>query len=636
MDKILKKIMISTLIALLAGLIGVCAYNADLLLHKGSEGRFDIMAGSALSEDGSSLDISLGEGTYIRKLELSYEKDGTDVPSFSVVLNGEKGETLIEDRNPYNLTAEVINIREVVEHISIRADGCMLTGARIQNDLSFPPALFVFASLSALALSLIWAFGPALRHRPELVLVITALCLGISMCVALPRDKVGYDEEEHLKAVIDMAAFPGRGVPLSDAIYDQLSVNMYSSSDLLPDSLEETEELDDYLAANGDYEDGEHVFDHDMLKNRAPAYGAMALAMKLGMLMGLSWPLVLLMTRLANLLMYTLLMYLAIRRAPVGRWLLLLIGLFPQNIFMAATLSYDPFITGCLLLGAAAMLSFFDAVRREDRGAALRDFALMSGAYALGCLPKAVYAPMVLMPFAVLLKPGMERKDRRRLTGFLIVSLIIFAGLIGSFILPTVMAPAETGDLRGGATSEVSQVGYILQDPLGYAMLLIRMIISWIPQCFIGPDCTTFMGALVNGSTAFQGYYVPYFLLILWLCVTEPLLDEREAIPGALQKLWIFLMTGACSVLIWTSMYVAFTVPGSDIIAGVQGRYFIPLMYPLYLLFYLPKERAGAIRLWLGGKLESHMSLWYYLMMTIPAALLCVTVWSTVISRFAI
>ena len=95
-------------------------------------------------------------------------------------------------------------------------------------------------------------------------------------------------------------------------------------------------------------------------------------------------------------------------------------------------------------------------------------------------------------------------------------------------------------------------------------------------------------------------------------------------------------MTGACSVLIWTSMYVAFTVPGSDIIAGVQGRYFIPLMYPLYLLFYLPKERAGAIRLWLGGKLESHMSLWYYLMMTIPAALLCVTVWSTVISRFAI
>ncbi len=159
------------------------------------------------------------------------------------------------------------------------------------------------------------------------------------MCVALPRDKVGYDEEEHLKAVIDMAAFPGRGVPLSDAIYDQLSVNMYSSSDLLPDSLEETEELDDYLAANGDYEDGEHVFDHDMLKNRAPAYGAMALAMKLGMLMGLSWPLVLLMTRLANLLMYTLLMYLAIRKAPVGRWLLLLIGLFPQNIFMAATLS---------------------------------------------------------------------------------------------------------------------------------------------------------------------------------------------------------------------------------------------------------------------------------------------------------
>ena len=81
----------------------VCAYNADLLLHKGSEGSFDIMAGSALSEDGSSLDISLGEGTYIRKLELSYEKDGTDVPSFSVVIKRGKGETLIEDRTHITL-----------------------------------------------------------------------------------------------------------------------------------------------------------------------------------------------------------------------------------------------------------------------------------------------------------------------------------------------------------------------------------------------------------------------------------------------------------------------------------------------------------------------------------------------------
>ena len=35
----------------------------------------------------------------------------------------------------------------------------------------------------------------------------------------------------------------------------------------------------------------------------------------------------------------------------------------------------------------------------------------------------------------------------------------------------------------------------------------------------------------------------------------------------------------AAIALIWTALYISFTVPGNTFIAGVQGRYYRPLLY---------------------------------------------------------
>lgn len=49
-------------------------------------------------------------------------------------------------------------------------------------------------------------------------------------------------------------------------------------------------------------------------------------------------------------------------------------------------------------------------------------------------------------------------------------------------------------------------------------------------------------------------------------------------------RLWMFLLIAGTAVLIWTSMYIAFTTPGNTYIDGVQGRYYLPLLFPLWLI----------------------------------------------------
>ena len=54
-------------------------------------------------------------------------------------------------------------------------------------------------------------------------------------------------------------------------------------------------------------------------------------------------------------------------------------------------------------------------------------------------------------------------------------------------------------------------------------------------------------------------------------------------------KISILPLAAGVLVLIWTAMYLAFTEVGEVVIKGVQGRYYIPLLLPLLMVFYTDK-----------------------------------------------
>ena len=54
----------------------------------------------------------------------------------------------------------------------------------------------------------------------------------------------------------------------------------------------------------------------------------------------------------------------------------------------------------------------------------------------------------------------------------------------------------------------------------------------------------------------------------------------------------LFLVLAAVVVLIWTALYLSFTPVGSINIAGVQPRYYIPLLLPFFMIFYTDKVEA--------------------------------------------
>ena len=665
------KIAAAFLFALIFAAVCWLYINSGVLFKAEDRIIYDVNAEAAVEIDADGavhIAFDGDEGVYINKLLFGVEgRRETPLSLMVTVKYGDKT-YVYEDLNPIYVATEVVNLNlSGISDICISipeagldeaGGGFSIGSIMVDNTLNKNPAAAVFAALFGFALTLLILFKETFIKKPELLFLLVCGSMGLSMIAALPKTKVGYDEETHLQSVVAMADFPEAELNMSREALYQMIITEYNNPEAMPETAEETAELNDMLSQKCDYQEGESTPDFNVMANRAPAYFFMAL--------GLSWTGLMVMIRLFNLIMYTAMMYAAIRLLPFGKPLMTLIGLFPQMVFMAVTCSYDPFIMGCVSLGYAFML----------KG---RKYTVpMLVFFLLACLPKAVYAPVILMGIGVnaihekeASPAERDRDDKKRRLWILLAGMAVFAVLIVLFILPTVMDPSESGDIRGGEVSEMSQIGFILSHPLTYAGILISQMIRWAGKCWFGPDCMTYMGHIVNGTADFKGYYGAYMLM---LAVTVALSysgrfirmsaagDKTEAAgnetkragkagnpPGlnASKRVLMIVMVFMSAVLIWTAMYVSFTPPGSAEIAGVQGRYFVPLMFPLYLALsgagaFVPEYPKGGLDRVrseaepAGGRLESVPAVCYYLLEIAELTVLALTVWTTVICAFSL
>lgn len=593
-----------------------------------AEGFTRTEEGFLLTEDQGKLTIAL-EGRYVDRFVYSFTYDYLlNLKAYICYYNayGEADpgqDILLEDLNPLHLGRSSLKIGRKTESIVLAVDRAELEGLNKEDGKEMSPLLFTGFSVEnvpafnwyrlgffwvVLGLgAFFWLFRGYLGRHLEAGFLAVCLSVGILMIYALPVNKIGYDEEVHLYRVMGLASFP-QGMNINQTIFNFMQTSLDTWPKNQPGSAMEQQLLREYLNQNSNYKSGSIYIDAEMPLITIPSYLPMALVLKLCKGFSVPWGIMFTLGKLGNLLVYGFLMYEAIKRTPVGKVVMSVIGLLPSSLFMACTYSYDPWVMGWLYLGTACLLK---ELLTPEKKITWKAYVEILACFLLGCSAKAVYAPMVLI---ALLLPKEKFRDERQKWLMRGGIILLFAGLMSSFVLPVLIAPKATGDARGGATSEAGQMSYVLGHFFGYLQILFYNIFANLPKMVFGKDIFSVQGHLAD---------CPYTWFAMGLVAYVVITDTRVTVQSWLkpgQKFWIFLMLGASVLLVWTSMYIAYTVPGQVVIAGVQGRYYLPILYLLYLLV---NSRLVVARM---------KNMWYHTgVLAAGAGLLLATVWVTVI-----
>jgi hypothetical protein len=268
--------------------------------------------------------------------------------------------------------------------------------------------------------------------------------------------------------------------------------------------------------------------------------------------------------RFIGLLSYLLLSWLAVRFIPYGKWLLAILVVAPMALFQASTISADTISNGIgfLFIGCTLAIANKKELAWKEWGALIILVALLF-------LAKVNLVFLALIPFLLITPSKFKMKYGYVLLGF--ITLVLFLIEVGGW---NIIAYSKfTRALQGADPRQ--QVLFILSSPL----LFIKII-----SLDVWNNTLAYMQGWV-GVYGYDYWPVPGLTYLLYPLAVIASLRQDSAIPTPNKRTRIVLavLFVVGYLLTITSLYIAFTPVKSLVVAGVQGRYFTPVM-PLLLL----------------------------------------------------
>ena len=450
----------------------------------------------------------------------------------------------------------------------------VLWAGGVTAELNWPKQLFCLAV--GLVVASLLTFRRTLGKKPEVIFAIISLCAGCLMVFLFPdMREVSWDDGYHYDQALTWSYFGDKRLTEQDLM--NIKDEMFTS-DLHYFEPNEREALHEKQQKR--YEEGVSYIQPTPLESKN-AYEIFAgTGLFLGRVLGLSYYWYYCVGKFFNLLTYTTCGFFAIRRMKSGKMVLSLILMIPTAMFLASAYSYDPGLMAFATLGLAYC---FAEWQETDRRMTREHAITMVGSLLIGCLTKAIYFPLLLIPMMLPESKFRKRDEPAKADGisrraFLLLCVGAIMVLLATFMIPT-LAGEVNGDERGGDNISVyGQISGILEDPFRYASILLTFLGSFLAPRNASVLLTSF-AYMGMGSWGMQ-----YFYLLIAAAFTDKEQTDRVLAHNLWSRVVAFIAVFGTIVLISTSMYIMITNVGADTFYGVQHRYLLPLVFPFLMI----------------------------------------------------
>ncbi len=417
------------------------------------------------------------------------------------------------------------------------------------------------------------------RMKPEKVFLFSGTILAGLYLLLLPPLSVP-DEEVHFKQAYNYAnAFMGITAEPGRVQMDMEDYRALKKFETTP-SLTEYDTLKEEIGKSGRVEGTKDVKYSD---TQAPAvtYLPGIIGIVIGRLLGLNGILVICLGRLCSILFYLFTMYWFIRLMPCGKAAAFIMAILPMTIQQCCSYSYDSVLIEVAFLYLAVL---FGLLYKKDNIQKWQIVLYVIFIIILAMGKGGTYMSLCLLTMLI---PVSRFKDKKRKWIFVgsmaIVAIVAFLSNTLSYVL-YVAAPTAEQAANSYLAGEAYGLSGLLADPMNFICLVTRTL-------FLSGDgfLETMLGMQLSWLNVFVSRTVIYGMLLLMILSVLQVEDgyERPQFAVTVGHKVSYLFVGAISVgMVLTSMFMSWTPKNSTAIAGIQGRYFLPLLPILVLLFH--------------------------------------------------
>ena len=512
-------------------------------------------------------------GRYLNKLIFNYDTEQAFkwlIQYNYVDTTGRIEEKAIEGSNSAHTQIFTERINHYPQDITLtiyditHADQINITNLRIDNRISYFNWHYVFFIVLFLSATGIFVFRKQLIGKPERIFLALALPAGVCMALIQPLGigRCG-DDETHFERIYHV-------INETDSTSYQAYQDVFRSNFAKYNSEEES------IAYSEKINQENFIDDNPTFRI---SYGSLSyighfIGVAIGLLLNLNFVTIIVLACLTNTVIYSLAIYFAIKKLPIGKYLLMVVGLIPLSLYLSANFSYDPTLIAFMMLGFSYFI--YELLNNKEK-LTPKNTLIMIGSFIIAFAAKPPYS--IFMGLLLFLpKTKFHNIKSRRIFKIAVAFIILLVG--STFLINSASSGSQLSDPRGGNTSVRGQLGYVKNNPTALAKIAYNSVIQ-TGEKLIGEK--TYHYLAYQGPTNNPNSYYLFIFLIFFaiLCSSS---NTAQYIKNK-YKVLILIVSMFIICMIWGSMWLVFTEVGASSINGVQNRYFIPVIFPLLLLF---------------------------------------------------
>ncbi|MBD5468269.1 MAG: DUF2142 domain-containing protein [Lachnospiraceae bacterium] len=551
-------------------LVELFFFNRKALFEKNYETSGRIEAG------GTETILELEEECYIKTVRITASfEEAVDYRLIALdAQGGEAGEWtgVISPKlkeSVYNLRTQAAGLVLILSDVP-ESDG-VITAA---NFIEWSPYRILFFWVLFGLAAWLWLWRAFVAKKPEYAFAVIALTIGIHLILLTGTNQISYDEQTHVSKTWNLSYI--------GTVYDTEAV-LELKTLRAPhfNNRWERELTESYLQGIHDYDTAEVYQQTKMIHYDRRAYLPMALFMAAGRTLKLPFAVMLMLSKLGNLLMYTVVCFFAVRTAKQAKGLVAVLALLPNSIFTASQFCYDACVNSFLLLGMVLTANEFFEPKTQVRP---RNVAAILICLIIGSYAKPVY---ILMGCLLLFWGNGKFPSKRAAWLFrgalLILCLcMLYEILAKSATGGSAMATlANGGDTRMEGTNMLGQMKHIFGAPISYTGQLLHAMFGRIVDWFTGTDQFLMYAYLSTPGTLCTWIFFGAAAFAALVGCKE---EQRSRLKTGYAALFAVMVFGM-SAVVWTVLYMSFNAVGSPVIVGVQNRYFTPMLFPFFVCF---------------------------------------------------
>ena len=268
--------------------------------------------------------------------------------------------------------------------------------------------------------------------------------------------------------------------------------------------------------------------------------------------------------RIFNMITCITLLYFAIKIIPYGKNMIFILSLIPIAVEGYSTLSVD----GILISTSMLFISYILHIKNDNIDVGYKQILVLSILSIIIAISKTIYLPLVIL---ILLIPKQKFKNTNK--------YLIFASI---FAVATII---DYLWYKNGSTNFVLReeqniwINTILSNPIEYIGKMFYTIVvkfwTYLEEIF---------GGKLEYNENVSVYVFPFILLIASILITIKGKENKIKFSKSDKILMTITIIGIV-IMVFTAMFASEKRFDLPYIKGVQGRYLLPILPLIFLLF---------------------------------------------------